>query len=72
MAQALLIYRTGRPGKEGYFVCGESDDLLDLGGTTAISAARVFTSKRIATKVIEGLAKQVRVDVADFHILKRA
>ncbi|KVZ57540.1 hypothetical protein BGV72_24400 [Burkholderia ubonensis] len=72
MAQALLIYRTGRPGKEGYFVCGESDDLFDLGGTSAISEARVFTSKKVANEVIKQLAKQASIDVADFHILKRA
>ncbi|MGU4696745.1 hypothetical protein K6L09_08765 [Burkholderia cepacia] len=72
MAQTLLIYRSGRPGKEGYFVCGESDELCDLGGTTDIAEARTFTSKKAATKIIEGLARQVRVDVSDFHILKRA
>ncbi|KOR22958.1 hypothetical protein [Burkholderia cenocepacia] len=72
MAQALLIYRTGRPGAEGYFVCGDSDDPRDLGGTTNIAEARTFASKKAATKVIEGLASLMRVDVANFHILKLA
>jgi len=73
VAQALIIYRTAtRDGRGGYFVCGESDELYDLGGTTNIAEARTFATKKVAAKVIDGLAKQVRADVSDFHVLKRA
>ncbi|WGS44258.1 hypothetical protein LFL97_27035 [Burkholderia sp. JSH-S8] len=72
MAQALIIYRTSSRGKGGYFVCGESDELHDLGGTTDITEARAFASKKVAAKVIEALAMQARVDDSLFHILKRA
>ncbi len=71
MAQELIIFRTMDRGRGGYFVCGEADDPVDLGGTLDIAEARTFANKKAATKVVEALAKQARADASVFHILKR-